>query len=492
MGFRLFNIMSPAQRAVSRALLLSALGFGLNTTPILSPTAAMARPAPDSFADLASQLLPTVVNIATTQTLKAGPQVALDIPKDSPLQDLFKDFLGRQNLPRHVTSLGSGFIVDPSGYIVTNNHVIEDAEEITVTLNDGTTLPAKLVGRDDKVDLALLKVQPKKPLPAAHWGDSDKARIGDWVMAIGNPFGLGSTVTAGIVSARNRDIAAGPYDDFIQTDAPINRGNSGGPLFDMDGAVVGVNTAIFSPSGGSVGIGFSIPAATARIVIDQLRKFHSVHRGWLGVRVQAVSQDLAEGFGLPNASGALVANLSVKGPAAKAGMHNGDLIVKFDGKSIPDSRTLPRLVADTPVGKKVSIDYLRNGKKMTVQVTLGQLPDDGNAAVSAPNKPAPPKKVTQHSKIGLSVAAIDGAARAKYHLGKDVTGVVVTDVDPNGPAAEKNIRPGDVIVELQNQAVHSPDDVNKRIEADTKAGKKVEVVLLNRGGELAFVPLRLS
>ncbi len=484
MRLRLFHLPIAAARAIAAAVLTALPAASL------APPAAIARPAPDSFADLANKLLPTVVNIATSQTLKSGPQVSLDLPPDSPLQDLFKDFLGPQNVPKHVTSLGSGFILDPSGYIVTNNHVIEDADQITVTLNDGTALPAKLLGRDDKTDLALLKVQTKKPLVAAHWGDSDKARIGDWVMAIGNPFGLGSTVTAGIVSARNRDISSGPYDDFIQTDAPINRGNSGGPLFDMDGNVVGVNSAIFSPSGGSVGIGFSIPSNLARVVIDQLRKFHQVRRGWIGVRVQAVTQDMAEGLGLPNASGALVADVAANGPAAKSGLRNGDLIVRFDGKAVGDSRALPRLVADTPVGKKVTIDVVRKGKKMTVQVVLGRLPESGAAK---PKKPSPAtQKGSHHSKLGLSLAPIDGAARAKYRIGKDVHGVVVTAVDPNGPAAEKNIRPGDVIVEVQNQAVHSPEDVAKRIDADTKAGKKVEVMLLNRGGTLAFVAVRLG
>ncbi len=476
--------------AAVRAVLLP-MAVGTMSAAALAPTAAVARPAPDSFADLANKLLPTVVNIATTQTLKSGPQVGLDLPPDSPLQNLFKDFLGPQNVPRHVTSLGSGFIVDASGLIVTNNHVIEDADQITVTLNDGTSLPAKLVGRDDKTDLALLRVQSKKPLPTAHWGDSDKARIGDWVIAIGDPFGLGSTVTAGIVSARNRDIAAGPYDDFIQTDASINRGNSGGPLFDMDGEVVGVNSAIFSPSGGSVGIGFSIPSNLAREVIDQLHKFGQVRRGWLGVRVQAVNPDIAEGLGLSSATGALVADISSNGPAAKSGLHNGDLIVRFDGKAVGDSRALPRLVADTPIGKKVSIDFLRRGKKMTVQVVLGRLPGSGNAP--PPKKSAPvPQKESQRSKLGLSLAPLDGTARAKFHVGKDVQGVVVTGVDPNSAAAEKAIRPGDVIVEVQNQPVHSPDDVAKRIDADAKSGKKVEVMLLNRGGNLAFVALRLG
>ncbi|HSC18681.1 MAG TPA: Do family serine endopeptidase [Rhizomicrobium sp.] len=489
MGFRHCN--ANLIRAVLAGTIVAGTALAV---PAFAPVAAIARPAPDSFADLANKLLPMVVNIATSQTLKAGPQVALDVPKNSPLQDLFKDFLGPQNVPRHITSLGSGFVIDPAGYIVTNNHVIEGAEQITATLNDGTSLPARLVGRDDKTDLALLKVQPKKPLPAAHWGDSDKARIGDWVIAIGNPFGLGSTVTAGIVSARNRDISSGPYDDFIQTDAPINRGNSGGPLFDMDGNVVGVNSAIYSPSGGSVGIGFSIPSNLAHEVIDQLRKFGTMRRGWLGVRVQSVNADIAEGLGLSSASGALVAEVSGNGPAAHSGLHKGDLIVRFDGKAVGDNRALPRLVADTPIGKKVTIEFLRNGKKMTAQVALGKLPGSGNAP--PPRNNAPPQKglpkSQQHSRLGLSLGPLDGAARAKFHVGKDVQGVVVTGVDPNGPAAEKAIRTGDVIVEVQNQPVRSPEEVAKRVDADVKSGKKVEVMLLNRGGNFAFVAVRLG
>jgi serine protease Do len=456
-----------------------------------APQMVLARPAPDSFADLAGKLLPTVVNIATSQTLKSQ-QVGVDLPPDSPLQDLFKDFLGPQNVPRKVTSLGSGFIIDASGLVVTNNHVIEGADQITVTLNDGTSLPAKLLGRDDKTDLALLKVVSKKPLPATHWGDSDKARIGDWVIAIGNPFGLGSTVTAGIVSARNRDIASGPYDDFIQTDASINRGNSGGPLFDMDGSVVGVNSAIYSPSGGSVGIGFSIPSNLAHEVIDQLRQFHQVRRGWLGVRVQAVNADIAEGLGLSSATGALVADISGNGPAAHSGLHNGDLIVRFDGKPVGDSRALPRLVADTPIGKKVTIDFVRKGQKMSAQVVLGRLPGSGNAPPKKAAAAPLPKGAQNHARLGLTLAPLDGAARAKFRVGKDVQGVVVVGVDPNGPAAEKAIRPGDVIVEVQNQPVHSPDDVSKRIDTDSKSGRKVEVLLFNRGGNLAFVALRLG
>lgn len=470
------------------------MGAALLATPAaLSPNIAFARGAPDSFADLANQLLPTVVNIATTQTLKPmSPQASLpDLPPGSPLQDLFKDFLKQNNAPRHVTSLGSGFIIDPSGLIVTNNHVIDDADQITVTLNDGTSLPAKLIGRDDKTDLALLRVKPKSPLPAAHFGNSDKARVGDWVIAIGNPFGLGSTVTAGIVSARNRDIAAGPYDDFIQTDAPINRGNSGGPLFDMDGNVVGVNSAIFSPSGGSVGIGFSIPSNLAVDVIDQLRKYGVTKRGWIGVRIQQVTSDIAEGLGLPTTQGALVAEVTKGGPADKSGLKNGDLITGFDGKPVPDSRALPRIVADTVIGKTVPMDVLRGGRKETLRIQVARLKDDEDAAAKVV-MPVPPKKgQSKLSALGLSLSAIDEDARSKYHIGTEVQGVLVSEVDPDSTSA-RNFRPGDVIVEVQNQSVHSPDDVARRVDTDSKNGRKVELMLVNRGGDLTFVALRLS
>jgi serine protease Do len=483
MRFAMFRLLPTAFAAV----------LALAVPPSLTP--AMARSAPDSFADLATQLLPTVVNISTTQTVRpdAAPEDIPDLPPDSPLQKLFKDYMNQnKNAPRHVTSLGSGFIIDPSGIIVTNNHVIEDADEITVKLNDGTTLPAKLIGHDDKTDLALLKVVSKKPLPAAHFGDSDHTRVGDWVVAIGNPFGLGSTVTAGIVSARNRDIAAGPYDDFIQTDAPINRGNSGGPLFDMDGAVVGVNSAIFSPSGGSVGIGFAIPANMVREVIGQLEKFGATRRGWLGVRVQNLNDDLAESMGIPGAQGALVANVTAGGPAAKVGIQNGDVITTFDGKPVPDSRTLPREVADTPVGKTVNVDVLRGGKKQTFHVVVAKLQDDDEDDSKQPAPPAPPKPAAKTSRLGLSLAPLDDAARAKFKLPKEASGVVVTDIDPLGASADKNFRPGDVILQTQNQTVHSPDDVNKLVDDAAKAGKKVVLLLVNRGGESTYVAIRLT
>jgi serine protease Do len=462
-------------------------------TALVPPLAANARPAPDSFADLADKLLPTVVNISTSQTLKAPPQGTVpDLPPGSPLEDLFKNFLGpKSNTPRHVTSLGSGFIIDPAGYIVTNNHVIEDSDQITVSLQDGTQLPAKVIGRDTKTDLALLKVTPKKPLPTTHFGDSDHARIGDWVIAIGDPFGIGSTVTAGIVSARNRNINAGPYDDFIQTDAPINRGNSGGPLFDMDGNVIGINSQIYTPSGGSVGIGFSIPSNLAREVIGQLRQFGVARRGWIGVRIQPVTEEIAEGLGLPTTQGALVSDVTRDGPAAKAGLVNGDLITGFDGKPVADDRALPRIVADTPIGKTVGIDVLRKSKKQTMRITVQKLADD-NSPDKPVKAPPPPKNQSKLSQLGLALGVLDQGARAKFKIGGGVQGVVVSSVDPGSSAAEKNLRPGDVIVEVAGQAVKTPDDVSKKIDGDVKAGKKVELLLINRDGDLNYVGLRLN
>ena len=465
------------------------LSFGASAAPL--PPVVPVRGAPATFADLAARLLPTVVNIATTQTLKpaAATPGLPNIPPGSPLADLFKDFLGNgPSLPRHVTSLGSGFIIDPTGFIVTNNHVIEGADQISVTLNDGRTLPAKLIGRDEKTDLALLKVNPRKPLPATKFGDSDTARIGDWVIAIGNPFGLGSTVTAGIVSARNRDIESGPYDDFIQTDAPINRGNSGGPLFDMNGNVVGVNSAIYSPSGGSVGIAFSIPSNLVREVTGQLRQFGQARRGWVGVRIQQVTEDIAEGLGLPGTAGALIADVTPGGPAARGGVQNGDFIVGFDGKPVGDSRALSRAVADTPINKTVSVDLFRKGKKMTVRLTVLRL----NEKPSAPPPKAPPGKPAQVTMLGLSLGVLDGNARGQFHIAGNVQGVLVTDVQADSPAADKNIRAGDVIVQVQGAPVHTPNDVTNQVNAVRKTGKKIVAMLLSRGGDMTYVAVKLN
>jgi len=461
-------------------------GMALAGALLVAPAAA--RQAPESFADLSQQLLPTVVNISTSQTLKPTQRSAIpELEPGSPMEDLLKNFLGpRSNLPRKVNSLGSGFIIDPSGLIVTNDHVIDDADQITVTLNDGTTLPAKLVGHDEKTDLALLKINTKQKLPAAHFGDSDKARIGDWVIAIGNPFGLGSTVTAGIVSARNRNIDSGPYDEFIQTDAPINRGNSGGPLFDMQGNVVGINSAIYSPSGGSVGIGFSIPSNLAREVIQQLRAFGQVRRGYVGVNIQPVTDDIAEGMGLPAATGALVSAVTPNGPAARAGVQRGDVITGFDGKKVPDARVLSRMAAAAPIGKTVNVDLVRNRQRLTVHVTVQRLSEPA----PKPLRPPPPKPKSKMSQLGLSLSPLDPDARAEFRVPGGVEGVVVTDVAPDSPADEKNVRPGDVIVAVQSQPVRTPDDVMRRIDADLRAGRKVEILLVSRAGSTTFVALR--
>jgi len=429
-----------------------------------------------------------VVNVSSTQEAeKTGA--------DDELDQFFKEFFDKQSKPsqqRRAMSLGSGFIIDPAGYIVTNNHVVADAEAIKIRLHDDTELDAKVVGRDEKTDLALLKVESKTPLTALKWGDSDQTRIGDWVLAIGNPFGLGGSVTAGILSARQRDINAGPYDDFLQTDASINRGNSGGPMFNMDGEVVGINSAIYSPSGGSVGIGFAIPSNLAKPIIDQIRQYGHARRGWIGVRIQQVTPEIAEGLGLPTTQGALVNDVTQGGPAAKAGLAGGDLITGFDGKPVPDDRALPRIVADTPIGKAVNIEVLRKSRKQTLKITVLKLADEAKPDKAGKAPPAPVKNQSRLSQLGLSVGALDAGARAKFKIGSGVQGVVVTAVDPGSAAAEKNVRPGDVIVEVTGQAVKTPDDVVKRVDAEAKAGKKAALMLINRDGDLQYLGLKLN
>lgn len=391
-------------------------------------------------------------------------------------------------------SLGSGFIIDPSGLVVTNNHVIEGADEITVTLQDNTSLKASVVGRDERVDVALLRVKTEKPLPAVTFGDSDTSRVGDWVLAIGNPFGLGGTVTAGIVSARGRDIRQGPYDDFIQTDAPINRGNSGGPLFNMDGKVIGINTAIYSPSGGSIGIGFAIPSNMAKNVVLQLREYGHARRGWLGVRIQQVTPDIAESLGLHEPNGAMVAGVNDGGPADKAKIHNGDIILKFNGQEVKEMRSLPRIVAETPIGQQVPVTLWRDGKEEVVQTTVGELPEDQTqvaaATTSTPDKSA--NAATEISGLGLQLAPITQDTRDKYQIGADQKGVVITDVAPNGPAAERGLKPGDVIVEVQQEEVTSPDDVKSRVESVRKQNRKSVLMLIQGQDGLRWVPLPLG
>jgi serine protease Do len=454
--------------------------------------AAQARQAPDSFADLAESLLPAVVNVSTTQELRA------DDLSQQELEQFFKDFFDRRNrgdAPRRATSLGSGFVIDSSGYIVTNNHVIEGADQITVKLHDDTELEAKVVGIDTKTDLALLKVEPKTPLVAARWGDSDKTRIGDWVLAIGNPFGLGGSVTAGIVSARQRDINAGPYDEFIQTDASINRGNSGGPMFNMDGEVIGINTAIFSPSGGSVGIGFAIPSNLARNVIEQLQSYGHARRGWLGVRIQSVSPELAEGLRLPNAKGALIANVTAGGPADAAGIRQGDVILEFNGHPIDEMRKLPRIVAETPIDKEVEVVLWRQGAKKTVTVKVGELDESAEqAAAEEPQGKSPGggKGGGDVPLLGLTVTELTADLRDQFKLERDVEGVLVIGVDPDGAAAEKGLKEGDVVIEVDQKAVATADDVKRRVDEAKSNGYRVVTLLVYRTGDYQWIAVRID
>ncbi|MCC6467483.1 MAG: DegQ family serine endoprotease [Alphaproteobacteria bacterium] len=465
---------------------------------------AQARTAPESFADLAAQLLPSVVNISTTQVAKAKPgrsqgqgqgQDTPQVPPGSPFEEFFKDFFDRnpqENRPKRNTSLGSGFIIDAGGLVVTNNHVIAEADEITVTLHDDTSLKAEIVGRDAKTDLAVLKVKTDKKLPAVKFGNSDITRVGDWVLAIGNPFGLGGTVTAGIVSARARDINSGPYDDFLQTDASINRGNSGGPMFNLAGEVIGINTAIFSPTGGSVGIGFAIPAALAKPVVDQLRQFGKTRRGWLGVRIQQVSDEIAESLGLDKARGAMVASVSANGPAEKAKIEAGDVVLTFDGKDVTDMRSLPRIVAATPIDKKVVASIWRKGKEVKLDVVVGELDETDTAALQPDTPKGKESGKATVDALGLGLAKISPDLRDKYDIDASIEGVVVTDVATDSPAAQKGVRAGDVIVEVAQDPVKEPKDVADRIKKAKAAGRKSVLILVDRQGDLRFVAIKID
>lgn len=452
---------------------MGARGFVVAAAMILVWPAAAAPPS--DFADLASRLLPSVVNISVSQASgKGGLQ-----------ERFFRNRLQPDPPSRHPESAGSGFIVDPRGYIVTNDHVIAEADEITVTLHDDTKLPAKAVGRDARTDLAVLKVTSEKPLAAALFGDSAKLRVGEWVLAIGNPFGLGGTVTAGIVSARHRDINSGPYDDFIQTDASINRGNSGGPMFDLAGRVVGINNVIFSPTGGSVGIGFAIPSNRARPVIDQLIEFGRARRGWLGVQIQTVTDEIASGLGLSEASGALVSGLPEDGPAAKAGIEVGDVILRFDGKPVGEMRRLPRMVSETRIGKRVEVEIWRRGERMAIAVVLGEFPEGSRAAAPVPK----PEPVVTVAGLGMTLSAITPDMRDRFALEEDVRGVVVTEVAENGPAADNGIQPGTVIrkVGAGLRVVESPSEVESEIRRTGDAG--AILMLIETGGAQRFVAL---
>ena len=449
---------------------------------------------PESLAPLAEQISPSVVNITTSTVVegRTGPQGI--VPEGSPFEDFFREFQDRNNndqgnRPRRSSALGSGFVISEDGYVVTNNHVIEGADEILIEFFDGDELKAEVIGTDPNTDIALLKVEPDGPLPYVPFGDSDTARVGDWVIAMGNPLGQGFSVSAGIVSARNRSLS-GSYDDYIQTDAAINRGNSGGPLFNMDGEVVGVNTAILSPNGGSIGIGFSMASNVVTRVVSQLQQFGETRRGWLGVRIQDVTDDIAEAMGLEAAAGALVTSVP-DGPAKDAGMQDGDVIISFAGVDVEDTRGLVRQVGNSPIGETVRVVVYRDGETVTLRVTLGRR-EEAEGAVPAV-APAPDAKEEPQTTdvLGLTLSTLTDELREQLSVEKKLTGLAVTDVDEISEAYEKGLRAGDVITEAGQKKVSSISDFEARLEAVKDAGRKSLLLLVRRAGDPRFVALSL-
>ncbi len=473
-----------------------------------------------SLAPIVERVLPAVVNISVVQQANAneGQEQSQNDEEDNddqdqdqsqpdqnspgnqqtPFDELLRRFFEQQQQGRHggggapaparkVTALGSGFIIDPAGYIVTNNHVVGSADKVTVIFQDDSRHPAKIVGKDAKTDLALLKIDMPNPLPFVKFGDSDKARVGDWVFAVGNPFGLGGTVTKGIISARGRPVEEGNYVDFLQVDASINRGNSGGPTFDLDGDVIGINTVIYSPNGGSVGIGFAIPSNAAKIVLDQLRSTGHVDRGFLGVQVQEVTTDIASSLGLDgnHPTGALVAQVNDGSPADKAGIKVGDIIQKFDGKPVDKMRDLPRIVAETGIGRKVDIVVFRHGETLTVSTTVGQFEDTKLASAQTGTDDGKPNRM---ASLGLSLTNLNADARKRLGIGKDVEGVLISRVKEGSPAADRGIQAGDVIVQVNGEKVSKPEEVADRVKAVKPEAKSI-LLLVNRHGTNLFVPL---
>ncbi len=477
----------PASDLRLRALWLTFLAAALL---IAQSIAAAAQSRPATFADLAEQVSPSVVNITTSTTVAANTQPGPVVPEGSPFEEFFDDFMDRNGpngrTPRRSQALGSGFVISEDGFIVTNNHVIQGADEILIEFFEGFELEAEIVGTDPNTDLALLKVESDEPLSYVPWGDSEVARVGDWVMAMGNPLGQGFSVSAGIVSARGRALS-GTYDDYIQTDAAINRGNSGGPLFNMDGEVIGVNTAILSPNGGSIGIGFAMSSRVAENVIGQLRDFGETRRGWLGVRIQDVTDDLADGLGLEEARGALVTDVP-EGPALDAGMESGDVILSFDGVEVEDTRGLVRQVANTSVGSEVRVVIFRDGGTETLRVTLGRR-EEAEAVPASINREEEP---TTTEVLGLTVSTITDELREQLGLSDTVEGLVVSEVAEDTEAFEKGLRVGDVITQAAQESVASIADLNERVEAAREAGRKSLVLLVNRNGDPRFVALNLD
>lgn len=490
----MLDLFSPLRMTRPRPLrLVAALGLGL--TLALSPVGeAFARGAPESFADLAADVSPSVVNITTSAVVAAPTGGGPIVPEGSPFEDFFRDFMVPEgeggNEAQRQQALGSGFVISADGFIVTNNHVIEGADEIEIEFFDKTRLKATLVGRDPKTDIALLKVESDAELPFVSFGDSDTMRVGDWVMAMGNPLGQGFSVSAGIVSARGRELS-GSYDDFLQTDAAINKGNSGGPLFNMDGEVVGVNTAILSPTGGSIGIGFSMASNVVTKVVAQLKEFGETRRGWLGVRIQDVTPDVAEAMNLSVAQGALITDVP-EGPAKDAGLLAGDVITTFNGKTITDVRDLTRTVADSPIGEAVPVVVLREGNEMTIDVTLGRRETAEGEAEAEGELGAVPEAPVQSEVLGMTLKPIDGPTAQELGLPAGSEGLAVVNVDAASEAAAKGLSRGDIIVEAGQRPVTSLKDLNDRIEEAKAGGRKSMLLLVRRDGDPRFVALSVE
>jgi len=488
------SVRATGRRALVGALLATTIvagGIGVRAwsaetpAPAAAPAAATTQPLYNEagFAALVEKVRPAVVNIATTEKpQKQQMQQMPEFPPGSPFGEMFKQFFGQQqdNSPRH--ALGSGFIVDADGTIVTNNHVIDGARKIMVTLEDGTSYPATLKGHDAKTDLAVLKIDAKKALPYLIFGDSDKAKVGNWVIAVGNPYGLGGTVTAGIVSAHGRDLNEGPYDNFIQIDAPINPGNSGGPLFNQEGQVIGIDSAIYTPNGGSVGIGFAIPSDLAKSVVAQLREHGEVARGWLGVQMQPLTETLAKAMGRSSTDGVLIDEVQPDSPAKKAGLQQGDLITAFDGKTIKDPRDMAMAVAAAPAGTSAKISYVRDGKESSVDVAIAKLKDDEVAANDQGGE----------GPIGLALAPLTPDSRDQLGLDDSVKGVVVAKVAPESRAADSGVRPGDVILRIGNEAVTNPAEAARTLRTAEKEKKEAVPLLVMRDGTTYYLALQLA
>ncbi|MEQ6247440.1 DegQ family serine endoprotease [Sulfitobacter sp. HNIBRBA3233] len=485
-------VAKPLHSTLPVALRAALLGLLALAIVALQSAAALAKP--ESLAPLAEKISPSVVNI-TTSTLvegRTGPRGI--VPEGSPFEDFFREFRDRNEdgapAPRRSSALGSGFVISEDGYVVTNNHVIEGADEITVEFFSGEELKAEVIGTDPNTDIALLKVEADAPLPFVSFGDSDNARVGDWVIAMGNPLGQGFSVSAGIVSARNRALS-GTYDDYIQTDAAINRGNSGGPLFNMDGEVIGVNTAILSPNGGSIGIGFSMAANVVTRVVDQLQEFGETRRGWLGVRIQDVTDDVADAMGLEDATGALITDVP-DGPAKDAGLATGDVILSFDGVEVADTRALVRQVGNSPVGATVRVMVLREGETQTFDVTLGRREDADADTPEAEETPDTPAEPEMSSMLGLTVTPLTDALREELAATDEIEGLAVTEVEEGSEAFEKGLRAGDIITEAGQEKITTIADLTARVDAAREAGRKSLLLLVRRAGDPRFVALTLD